>query len=216
MRKGWLAILILLHQFNALGQRIPTSSLSGGPSLDINPSQAARGRQSDKSTPINNSHFQTLDGKAFELARLHKKLIAVVFLSSECPLCQNYSLVLNKLQTRFENDLDVVGVFPGKSEQIASCRMFRKKYNIQFILLTDTLRKLDGLLGARITPEVFLLDHNKNLIYHGAIDNWVVALGTTRIKTTENYLEDGVEEFLNGTPVKIKEKPAIGCLINNF
>ncbi|MDP4248550.1 MAG: redoxin domain-containing protein [Bacteroidota bacterium] len=161
-------------------------------------------------------HLQTLDQHAYQLSALRKKLIALVFLSPECPLCQNYSLVLNRLQARFGKDLDIVGIFPGKSNAIADCLAFQAKYHIQFLLLTDTLKSLVKMLAASITPEVFLMDQTRSLVYHGAIDNWVTALGKQRRKATENYLEDGIAEQLEGVSVKIKEAKPIGCFINDY
>ncbi len=160
--------------------------------------------------------LQTLDQHAFTLSALQKKMVAVVFLSPECPLCQNYSLVLNRLQARFGKEMDIAGIFPGKSNSLSECRAFRAKYNIQFLLFTDTLKSLSKALGASITPEVFLLDQEKKLLYHGAIDNWVTALGKQRRKATENYLEDGIEEYLKGESVKTKEVKPIGCFINEY
>ncbi|MDR3711505.1 MAG: redoxin family protein [Puia sp.] len=159
--------------------------------------------------------LRTLDGKVYGLPNLHKKLAAIVFLSPECPLCQNYSLVLNKLQARFGKDLDIAGVFPGKANTPAACLAFQDKYHIQFLLLTDERMELVKTLGGRITPEVFLLDKDRNVLYQGAIDNWVAALGKQRNKATENYLEDGIASYLSGETVRVKEVKAIGCFIND-
>jgi hypothetical protein len=123
--------------------------------------------------------------------------------------------VLNGLQSRFGKDLDIAGVFPGKAYSPAACRRFRDKYHIQFKLLTDDRKDLVKLLGGRITPEVFLLDKDRKVLYQGAIDNWVAALGKQRSKATENYLEDGITSYLNGETVRVKEVKAIGCFIND-
>ncbi len=176
---------------------------------------AGNSSNSQSVSSIDRIRLQTLDRQTYKLSALHKKLIAVVFLSPECPLCQNYSLVLNRLQARFGKDLAIAGIFPGKAVSLADCRAFREKYNIRFLLLSDTQKSLVKTLGARITPEVFLLDRERNILYHGAIDNWVVALGKQRSKATENYLEDGITGYLNREPVKVKEMKPIGCFIND-
>jgi peroxiredoxin len=183
---------------------------NGGPQY-----QPESGRRINR-VALDQVHLQTLDKHACQLSVLRKKLVAVVFLSPECPLCQNYSLVLNRLQVKFGKDLDIVGIFPGKSNSLSDCLAFRTKYHIQFLLLTDTLKSLVKVLGASITPEVFLLDQTKTLVYHGAIDNWVAALGKQKRKATENYLEDGIAEQLEGVSVKIKEAKPIGCFINDY
>lgn len=205
------AILLLqLTVHVTFGQSVYTAdkSIIGGDRL--------RPDRSRRDQPLDQIRLQTLDGLDYRLSAFHKKLMAVVFLSPECPLCQNYSLVLNKLQAQFGKDLDIAGVFPGKGVSLADCRAFREKYHIGFLLLSDAGKSLVKTLGARITPEVFLLDRERNVLYHGAIDNWVVSLGKQRSKATENYLEDGIGGYLKGETLKVKEVKSVGCFINEY
>jgi peroxiredoxin len=160
--------------------------------------------------------LQTLDHKVYDLSKQRKKLVAFVFLSPECPLCQNYSLALNDLQEKFETDLDILGIFPGKAYDQEAYQGFRDKYHIRFPLLTDTSFGLVKQLSARVTPEVFLMDTGWKILYHGAIDNWVTALGKHRNKATEHYLEDGIGEYLRKSPILVKETKPVGCYINEY
>lgn len=172
--------------------------------------------QSKTFTGFNDLHFQTLDGKDFKTTALNKKLLAVIFLSPECPLSQNYTLTLNEIFDRYKKDVSVVGVFPGKSFTPGEYQSFSKKYNIQFMLLTDESKAVVKNLGAKITPEVFLLDKKRTIVYHGAIDNWAVSLGKQRHKITEHYLDDAINDQLNHILPKVKQTKAVGCLINDL
>lgn len=143
-------------------------------------------------------------------------LLLFVFLSPECPLCKNYSAVLNELQHRYNSTVQFIGIIPGKMYDAATVNAFARKYKIVFPLLIDPAKKLTGYLHGTITPEVILLNNQYELVYKGAIDNRVTQLGAQRWKATENYLSDAVSQYLQHTVIATKRKKAIGCLINDF
>jgi len=143
-------------------------------------------------------------------------LLLFVFLSPECPLCKNYSAVLNELQHQYGEMVQFVGIIPGKTYSAATVNAFARKYKIAFPLLIDPAKKLTGYLHGTITPEVILLNNQYGLVYKGAIDNRVTQLGAQRWKATENYLSDAVSQYLQHLVVTAKRVKAIGCLINDF
>lgn len=145
-----------------------------------------------------------------------KKLYAFVFLSPECPLCQNYTVVLNKLSRLFPpGSVQFYGIISGKSYSPGEIADFLKSYRVIFPLLIDRDKKLTAYLSATVTPEVKLIDAKGALIYSGAIDNWAVSLGRQRTVVTENYLQDAIAERLKGDPVKVAHTQPVGCLIND-
>lgn len=160
--------------------------------------------------------LRNLEGKTVKLSSLSKKLKAIVFLSPECPLSQNYCLVLNQLQKEYSEHVEVVGVFPGKSYSHADYIAFSNKYKIQFLLLTDSAKKLVHQLHAQVTPEVFLLDEHHKILYSGALDNWVVDLGKKRASVTEHYLSDAILAHLKNKPIPVPNAKAIGCFISDL
>ena len=143
-------------------------------------------------------------------------LLLIVFLSPECPLCKNYSAVLNDLQHQYNNNVQFTGIIPGKMYDAATINAFARKYKIAFPLLIDPAKKLTDYLHGTTTPEVILLNNQYELVYKGAIDNRVTQLGAQRWKATENYLSDAVSQYLQHTVIAVKRKKAIGCLINDF
>ncbi|MFT5311332.1 MAG: hypothetical protein ACI8VL_002248, partial [Bacteroidia bacterium] len=77
----------------------------------------------------------------------------------------------------------------------------------------DNGNQLAQNLGATVTPEVFVLNSESEIIYSGKIDNWVNDLGKKKLEVSEHYLEDALTAFIKGKPINQKETTPIGCLI---
>ena len=143
-------------------------------------------------------------------------LRVVVFLSPECPLCQNYSLPLNQLQKKYAGKVAFTGVVPGKAYSVADVSAFTQKYHIGFPITIDSAKTLSKSLKATVTPEVFLLGPNNKVLYHGSIDNWIKDLGMQSARPTVFYLQDAIDQSLAHQPVRIPYNKPVGCLINDY
>jgi peroxiredoxin len=165
------------------------------------------------SQQVGENGLRTLDGKPVKLSTFNKKQKAIVFLSPECPLSQNYTLVLNQIQEKNQETTVVIGVFPGTAYTPDEYQAFQKKYKIKFPLITDSAKKLVTELGAQVTPEVYLLNEHDQVIYSGAIDNWVIDLGKKRRQTTIHYLSDAITASVQNTSVYPASTKAVGCFI---
>ena len=109
---------------------------------------------------------------------IFKPLNLFVFLSPECPLCKNYTAVLNKISRDFSVDsFVIIGIVSGKAYSPEEVNSFKKEYSVDFQLFIDKAKKLTNYLEATITPEVVLMSDKGRLIYRGAIDDWVTDLG---------------------------------------
>jgi thiol-disulfide isomerase/thioredoxin len=139
-----------------------------------------------------------------------------VFLSPECPICQGYTVKLNEFQQRYSGRIKIYGIIPGNSYKPAAVSAFAEKYKIGYPLLIDGSLGLSHYLQASVTPEVILLGPGNELVYKGAIDNWYKALGKSRIRTTENYLQDAIDHALRQELPTIKRTTPVGCLLNDF
>jgi thiol-disulfide isomerase/thioredoxin len=139
-----------------------------------------------------------------------------VFLSPECPLCQNYTRTLNALNRQYSGKIQFYGIIPGKTYTPEAIAAFAEKYKISYPLFIDGSLGLSRYLQASTTPEAILLDQGNELVYKGAIDNWLEDLGKQRIKATENYLQDAIGLALQHEHPSVKRTKAVGCLINDF
>ena len=134
-------------------------------------------------------------------------------LDPECPLSKSYSRTINLLFRKYEDEVDFYNIFSPIVFSQMKTDNFMKKYHINIPLIIDTNHILINYLDAKITPECFLVDSNLNIIYQGLIDDWVKALGSTRKKIENHYLEQSINDFVNNREIKVKKTNAVGCLI---
>jgi len=120
------------------------------------------------------------------------------------------------LQQKFNEDLDIVGIVAGKSYSIKEDIAFKEKYKVRFTIAADTSKVTVRMLNATVTPQVFLLTKEREIVYEGAIDNWAIDLGKQRNKPTQDYMQDAVTNYLLGLPIAVKETKPVGCFINDL
>jgi peroxiredoxin len=143
-------------------------------------------------------------------------LTLFVFLSPECPLCQNYSKTLKEIRLQYHREVRLYGIIPGKAYSAKEVVAFEKKYNTGFTLLIDKNKQLAKYLNATVTPQAILLNNRLQLVYSGAIDDWAIAPGKKRLKASKYYLEDAIEQSLKLLPVAIAKTNPVGCKINDY
>jgi thiol-disulfide isomerase/thioredoxin len=154
-------------------------------------------------------------GRLFTLSQMgHNKASVLVFVSPECPLCQSYALTLRQLQQQFaSHSIRFYGVVPDKGFTNQQVNAYRKTYQVYMPMLRDDEQKLTRMLGATVTPEVFVLNPSGQIIYSGRIDNWAYELGKKRSVITEHDLRDALQAMVKNVPVSHKRTKAIGCFI---
>ena len=146
----------------------------------------------------------------------NEEYLVVVFLSPECPLCQNYTSVLEKLAGSYRGKIALYGIIPGKSYSVAAVKKFRSDYHVTFDLLFDRHFQLCRLLKATTTPQVFLISRKNKVLYSGLIDNWAASPGVQRTIVTKHYLIDAIDASLQHLPVNPPTTKPVGCLINTY
>ncbi|QQT28174.1 redoxin domain-containing protein [Sphingobacterium spiritivorum] len=156
---------------------------------------------------------KTLQGKDYDFLNLSDKPHVFIFYSTDCPLSQKYTLTISNIYNKYTDKINFVGVFPGREQHVEEYKNFKKKYNINYMLIKDEKFSLTSHLKATVTPEVFLLDKSGKIMYHGAIDDWAVKLGKTKQQPTINYLENAIESLLNNKNIQSDYIKPIGCYI---
>lgn len=155
--------------------------------------------------------LKNLDNKNVSIEASGKNVV-ILFLGTDCPITQKYITRIKTIGDEFSSSAEFYAVFPTQFS-IKEIKDFKKEYRISMSLLRDDDMELAKLLGATVTPEVFLLDKGLTLQYQGAIDNWFYELGKYRQTTTEEYLVDGLKALAAGASPAIKKTEAIGCFI---
>ncbi len=161
-------------------------------------------------------YSQSLKGLDKNVYPLHHPLTTgvsvFVWVSPECPLCQNYTLPLRALNKKYGSKINLFGIVPGSDFKRKNLIYFKHKYRIDFPLLLDPDYTFTKKLNAKVTPEVVVY-FNGTETYRGAIDNWAVSLGKHRQKATSFFLEDAISAALNNQTPTIQNTDPIGCYI---
>lgn len=139
---------------------------------------------------------------------------ALFFLSPECPLCQNYSVTIDRIQKDFsEKNIAFYGVVSGEYYSNSDIKGFLIKYKLDLPVILDPELSLANHYEASITPEAFLIGKNGETMYQGAIDNWAISLGQKRQRITEHYFDNALSAYLIGEAINPKKTEAVGCFI---
>jgi peroxiredoxin len=155
------------------------------------------------------------DGKRHGLADLaDKEFVVVVFTGNECPVATSYEKRLVTLTKKYalgeKSRVAVVAINVGvdEDERLDKMKAVAKERGFNFPYLSDESQKIGRQFGASVTPEAFVLDKGRNIVYTGAIDDNLQAG-----KVEKKYLENALDALLAGKPVPTSETRPTGCSI---
>jgi len=142
-------------------------------------------------------------------------VVVYIFLAEDCKICQSYTLTLKDLHREYsQHGFEFVGVFPNASSTPQTLSAFQKRYNLPFPVKLDVNNQISHAFGARITPEVVIVEKASNeILYQGRIDNTFFALGRRRSITTTQELREALAAIKARQKIKVTKTEAVGCLI---
>lgn len=150
--------------------------------------------------------LETVDGQTFSLAEAERthRAVVVMFLSTICPYSNYYGDLIRDMAAEFNGKgVLFLGINSSRIESVEEMVAHARAHGHTFPILRDADGKLAGIFDARRTPEVFLLDHQGKLRYHGRIAS----------KISSPDLKNALEALLAGRPVRPAETKAFGCAI---
>ena len=101
-----------------------------------------------------------------------KKATVVMFISTECPVSNDYNERLIALYNDYKDQsVQFIGINSNRNESVEEIAEHNKTNKFSFLVLKDLGNEIADKFGARRTPEVYLLDEKRILRYRGAIDN---------------------------------------------
>lgn len=142
-----------------------------------------------------------------------KKAIVVAFLDTECPLSNLYVPTLIDLHKHYSaKGVQFLAVNSSRQDSFVRMSAHAQERAIPFPVLKDFDQKVAEALGAKRTPEVFLIDANRVIRYRGRIDDQY-GIGFRRNKPTKNDLRDALDELLAGKEIANSKTDVSGCVI---
>ncbi|QDS94083.1 Thiol-disulfide oxidoreductase ResA [Roseimaritima multifibrata] len=161
---------------------------------------------------LDNCYGKSIAWKDFE----DKRLVAVVFLGTECPLAKLYGPRLNDIQERFsDKGVQVIGINSNSQDSLTEIAAYVHRHHISFPMLKDPGSRVADQFRAERTPEVFLLDSERKIRYHGRIDDQY-GVGYSREREASPELVNAIEDLLAGKPIAVPNTEAVGCHIGRL
>jgi peroxiredoxin len=158
------------------------------------------------------SALPATDGKSVAMDQLaDAKVIVLAFICNSCPYAVDAEDRLIKLHQDFhDQSVAVVAVNVNKIEADAMPAMFAKanQKEFPFVYLFDESQQIAKDYGAKYTPEFFVVNQDRKVIYMGAMDD-----SPDGKKVTQSYVRDAIQASLTGDSVRVKETVPIGCRI---
>lgn len=101
-----------------------------------------------------------------------------------------------------------VGINSNKQESVEEIKKHAADNNLQFPILKDEKNIIADKFSASVTPEVYVLNSNFEVLYHGRIDD---SRKESDVKTKD--LRTALDEILGGKSVSNTKTKAFGCTI---
>jgi len=143
----------------------------------------------------------------------------VIFTCNTCPVARMYEERIIDLHEKVApKGYPVVAIQPnygayrasdGETDSMEDMKKRAKEKGYSFVYLQDTKQEIFPQYGAKRTPEVFLLDKDFTLRYHGAIDDNQNNPGAA----TRHYVEEAVAALEKGKEPETTLTKAVGCSI---
>lgn len=157
------------------------------------------------------------EGKSVSLSDFKEKAaLVVIFMCNHCP----YVVHIREGVAQFAREysargVGMVGINSNDAKNYPADSPARMKEEVKsagyiFPYLYDETQTVARLYRAACTPDIFLFDHDRKLVYHGQMDDSRPGNG---LPVTGRDLRVAVDAVLAGRPIIEKQKPCIGCNI---
>lgn len=120
---------------------------------------------------------------------------------------------MTDIQNRYKDrGVQIIGVNSNTQDSLTEMNAYVHRHEIGFPTLKDLGNKVADAVGAKRITEVFLLDRDRRVRYHGRIDDQY-GVGYSRESESQSELSVAIEELLDGKEVSNPSTTAVGCHI---
>jgi peroxiredoxin len=142
------------------------------------------------------------------------KGLLVIFMCNHCPYVKAKIDAIKQIHEKFKESVALVGINSNDSteypdDSFENMKKIADEKGMKFDYLVDEKQNVAKKYGAICTPDPFLFDQNRKLVFHGRIDNAMNPDDTA----TENTMQKNIEKYLAGEKIEKDFDPSIGCSI---
>ena len=161
------------------------------------------------------SELATVDGHTYAIDSLRgADAIVIVFTCNHCPYAQAWEKRLVSAANTYSNrsvrfaliSANDPVAYPEDSFDEMKARA--ESQNYPFPYLFDDSQNVARSYGAERTPEVFVLDANQHLRYHGAVDD-----NSNEDEVSQHWMRDALDNLTTGSDLSVVNTTPVGCTI---
>jgi hypothetical protein len=136
-----------------------------------------------------------------------------ISLSEVCMLSRYYARVFEKMRHRFP-EMTWIGVFPNPFSNDSTIKLFASRNNLKFTFCRDSLAIFSKSVDWTVTPEALVLGPENSILFKGRIDDFYVAIGRHKTKTSQHFLQTALASIQKGQAPEKPFVPPLGCIID--
>ena len=138
----------------------------------------------------------------------------VIFMCNHCPYVKAKVDALNELYEKCGSDVAMIAINSNDStdypeDSFDAMKETAKEKGFKFDYLVDETQEIAKKYGAMCTPDPYLFDGQKQLVFHGRIDNAMKPDDTA----TEKTMVNNIDKLVAGQKIEKDFDPSIGCSI---
>ena len=144
-----------------------------------------------------------------------------LFISTDCPICNNYQPELERLRARYTPlGVDFVGVYAEVPVSAAEVADHIRQFAIAYPTTVDVDHAIRKRFGVQFVPEVVVTAGGRGatvdplaFLYRGRIDDQYPERGSRRPSATTHDLNDALRDITQGNAPAARVTTPVGCVL---
>ena len=163
----------------------------------------------------------TISTPAAEIPHTPPHATVWVFISTDCPICNNYQPELERLRARYTPlGIDFFGVYAEVPVSAVEVADHTRQFAIAYPTTVDVDHTIRKRFGVRFVPEVVVTAGGRGatidplaFLYRGRIDDQYPERGSRRPSATTHDLNDALRDITQGRAPTARVTTPVGCVL---
>tara|TARA_B100001063_G_C16729824_1_gene538646 strand:- start:996 stop:1547 length:552 start_codon:yes stop_codon:yes gene_type:complete len=139
----------------------------------------------------------------------------IMFICNHCPYVIHYHSEIQKIYKDYKDQANIVAISSNDIENYPqdgpeNMQDLWKELGLSFPYLYDETQMVAKAYKAECTPEFYLFDNNRKLVYRGRMDE---SSPNSSTLPSGKDLRDAIENLLNDAEISSDQFPSMGCNI---
>ena len=139
----------------------------------------------------------------------------IMFICNHCPYVIHYHSEIQKIYKDYKDQVNIVAISSNDIENYPQdgpehMQDLWKELGLSFPYLFDETQMVAKAYQAECTPEFYLFDNNRKLVYRGRMDE---SSPNSATLPSGKDLRDAIENLLNDRKISSDQFPSMGCNI---